>query len=129
MGTHRVISLIEEIFGGIELHACFSLVDSEGLVLYSTGDCLDQMLLEGLNAQLIVAFESTLKAFQDIPFSNSSLDYILINSGDIMFYVDDLAGDLGLFLIIRTRTDLMERVLPFLKSFVKTVEKNLTKSR
>ena len=128
MGTHKVISIIEEIFGGIELHACVSLVDSEGLVLYSTGDCLDQMILEGLNAQLIVAFESALRAFWDVPLSNASLDYILINSGAIMFYVDDLVGELGLFLIIRTRTDLMERVLPFLKSFVGIVEKNLIRS-
>jgi hypothetical protein len=117
--------VIEEIFGGIELHACLSLVDSEGLVLYSTGDCFDQWVLEGLNAQLIVAFESTMNAIAKLPVFDSPLDYILINAGDTMFYVDDLAGNLQLFLIIRTRTDLMEKVLPFLKSFVSSVEKNL----
>jgi len=125
LSTHQVISLIEEIFGGIELHACLSLVDSEGLLIYSTGDCLDQWVLEGLNAQLIVAFESTLKAISNLKTFGEPLDYILINAGDTMFYVDDLEGGHGLFLIIRTRTDLMGKVLPFLKSFVKSIEKNL----
>ncbi|MHA2224471.1 MAG: hypothetical protein ACXAC8_04665 [Candidatus Hodarchaeales archaeon] len=120
MGTHELISVIDETFGGIELPStCISLVDSDGLIIHSVGECDELMRLEGLNAHLIMSFETTLTELISL---NQILDSLVINTGETTFYVDDLSGGSGLFLIIRTSPKLMNKVLPFLKSFVKTIE-------
>lgn len=120
LGTHELISVIDEAFGGIELPGtCISLVDTDGLVIHSVGECDELMALEGLNAHLITSFESTLT---ELIALNQILDSIVLNTGATTFYVDDLSGGSGLFLIIRTSPKLMNKVLPFLKSFVRTIE-------
>ena len=123
MGTHEIIGVIVETFGGIELPGtCISLVDSDGLVIHSEGECDDLFMHESLNAYLILSFENTLAQLGGL---NQILDSLVINTGDAVYYVDDLSGGTGLFLIIRTSPKLMNRVLPFLKSLVKTIELTL----
>lgn len=122
MSAHNVIKVIEDTFQGIDLAACISLVDGDGLVIYSIGECADLWLLEGLNAYLIMAFESTLSKLLEL---NQILDSLVINTGESVFYVDDLRGSSNLYLIIRTSPKLMNKVLPFLKNFVRAVELSL----
>ncbi len=120
--AHNVIRIIEETFQGIDLAACISLVDADGLVIYSVGECADQWVLEGLNAYLIMSFESTLKKLVDL---NQMLDSLVVNTGESVFYIDDLRGGGNLYIIIRTSPKLMNKVLPFLKNFVKAIEISL----
>ncbi|MHA2202349.1 MAG: hypothetical protein ACW991_01550 [Candidatus Hodarchaeales archaeon] len=120
MGTHAIISVMEETFGGIDLPGtCISLVDSDGLVIHNEGECDDLPLLESLNAHLITSFENTLTQLISV---NQILDSIVLNTGEIVYYVDDLTGGSGLYLVIRTVPRLMNKVLPFLKSITKTIE-------
>lgn len=120
--AHNVIKIIEETFQGIDLAACISLVDTDGLVIYSVGECADQWLLEGLNAYLIMSFESTLQKLLEL---NQILDSLVVNTGESVFYIDDLRGGTDLFIIIRTSPKLMNKVLPFLKNFVNAIEISL----
>ena len=120
--AHNVIRIIEETFQGIDLAACISLVDADGLVIYSVGECADQWVLEGLNAYLIMSFESTLKKLVDL---NQMLDSLVVNTGESVFYIDDLRGGANLYIIIRTSPKLMNKVLPFLKNFVRAIEISL----
>ena len=122
MSAHNVIKVIEETFQGIDLAACISLVDSDGLVVHSIGECADQWLLESLNAYLIMSFESTLSQLLDL---NQILDSLVINTGESVFYIDDLRGKNDLYIIIRTSQKLMNKVLPFLKNFVRAIEMGL----
>ena len=122
MSAHNVIKVIEDTFQGIDLAACISLVDNDGLVIHSIGECADQWLLESLNAYLIMSFESTLSKLLDL---NQILDSLVINTGDSVFYIDDLRGKTDLYLIIRTSQGLMNKVLPFLKNFVRAIEMGL----
>ena len=111
---------MEETFGGIDLPGtCISLVDSDGLVIHNEGECDELLLLESLNAHLITSFENTLTQLISV---NQILDSIMLNTGDIVYYVDDLTGGTGLYLVIRTNPRLMNKVLPFLKSITKTIE-------
>lgn len=120
MGTHEVISVIDEVFGDIQLPGtCISLVDSDGLVIHSIGECDDLPVLESLNAHLITSFENTLTQLRSL---NQVLDSIVISTAEAAFYIDDLRGGTGLLLIIRTTSKLMYKVLPFLKNFVRTIE-------
>lgn len=122
MSAHDVIKVIDDTFQGIDLAACISLVDNDGLVIHSIGECADQWLLESLNAYLIMSFESTLSKLLDL---NQILDSLVINTGDSVFYIDDLRGKTDLYLIIRTSQGLMNKVLPFLKNFVRAIEMGL----
>lgn len=122
MSAHNVIKVIEETFLGIDLAACISLVDNDGLVVHSIGECPDQWFLESMNAYLISAFESTLSQLLDL---NQILDSLVINTGESVFYIDDLRGHNDLYIIIRTSQKLMNKVLPFLKNFVRAIEMGL----
>lgn len=123
MSAHEIISIIEEIFSGIDIAACISIVDSDGLVIYSIGtQCEEQTILESLNAYLIMSFESTLTQLIAL---NQILDSLIINTGEAVFYIDDLRGSANLYVVIRTSPTLLNKVLPFLKSFVRTLEKAL----
>jgi hypothetical protein len=120
--AHNVIQVIEETFQGIDLAACISLVDADGLVIYSVGECADQIFLEGLNAYLIMSFESTLAKLLEL---NQILDSLVVNTGESVFYIDDLRGGSNLYIIVRTTQKLMNKVLPFLKNFVRAIELSL----
>lgn len=123
VATHELISIIEEALGGIELPGtCLSLVDSDGLIIHSVGGCGELAFLESLHAHLITSFEATLTQLENL---NQKLDSIVISAGETVFYVDDLTGGTGLYLIIRTTPELMNKVLPFLKSVVRTIELGL----
>jgi len=122
MSAHNVIKVIEDTFQGIDLAACISLVDNDGLVVHSIGECPDQWFLESMNAYLISAFESTLTQLLDL---NQILDSLVINTGESVFYIDDLRGKADLYIIIRTSQKLMNKVLPFLKNFVRAIEMGL----
>ncbi len=119
MGAHDLILMIEEVLGGINLPACISLVDNDGLIIHSVGECVDQWLLENLNAHLIMSYESTMEKLKGL---NEVLDSLVIHTGDKVFYVDDIRGVGGLFIIVQTSSELMDKVLPFLKNFVKKFE-------
>lgn len=120
-----LIAVIEEALSGMELPACMSLVDTDGLVVYSIGNCLETVLLESFNAHLIMSFESTMTELLGL---NEVLDYQILNTGDKSIYIDDLRGSEGLFIIVQTNPEIMTKILPFLKSFVSSVESAFERS-
>ena len=125
MGTHEIIKIFDSVFSGIDLPACISLVDNNGLLIYSVGECADQWVLESLFSYLIMSFELT----QDkLKLTSEHLDSLVVTTERKVFYIDDISGELDLYIIIQTSPDLMNKVLPFLKNIVTSVEKNLKKS-
>ena len=121
LGTHEIIKTFDSVFSGIDLPACISLVDSDGLLIYSVGECADQWVLESLFSYLIMSFELT----QDkLKLTNEHLDSLVVTTKTKVFYIDDISGNLDLYIIIQTSPDLMSKVLPFLKNIVTSVEKN-----
>jgi hypothetical protein len=123
ISTHEVISVIEEAFGDIDIPACISLVDTDGLIIHSIGStCGDQIFLESLNAHLIMSFELTMEKLLAL---NEILDSLVVHTGEKVFYIDDIRGREGLFIIVESNPNLMNKVLPFLKNFVQSIEKTL----
>ena len=125
MGTHEIIEIFNSVFSGIDLPACISLVDNNGLVIYSVGECADQWLLESLFSYLIMSFELTR---DKLKLTREKLDSLVVTTERKVFYIDDISGTLGLYMIIQTNPDLMNRVLPFLKNIVSSVEENFKKT-
>lgn len=125
LGTHEIIKIFDSVFSGIDLPACISLVDNNGLLIYSVGECADQWVLESLFSYLIMSFELT----QDkLKLASEHLDSLVVTTERKVFYIDDISGELDLYIIIQTSPDLMNKVLPFLKNIVTSVEKNFEKS-
>lgn len=123
--THKLIQNFETVFGGIDLPACISICDDNGLIIYSVGECADQLILESLFGYLIMSFEST---SEKLKLTNEYLDNLLIQTKSKVFYVDDIQQEFGLYMIVQTTPELMNKVLPFLKNIVRTISKIITKS-
>jgi len=125
LGTHEIIEIFNSVFSGIDLPACISLVDNNGLLIYSVGECADQWILESLFSYLIMSFELTR---DKLKLTREKLDSLVVTTERKVFYIDDISGTLGLYMIIQTNPDLMNRVLPFLKNIVSSVEENFKKT-
>ncbi len=125
LGTHEIIKIFNSVFSGIDLPACISLVDSDGLLIYSVGECADQWSLESMFSYLIMSFESTR---EKLKLTDEFLDSLVVATKIKVYYVDDISGELDLYMIIQTSPNLMNKVLPFLKNIVTSVEKNLHKT-
>ena len=126
MAYNELIGDFEDVFGGIDLPACISICDNEGLLIYSVGDCDNQWILESLYSSLVMSYESTQK---QLNLTNESLDSLVITTGSNVYYIDEISHDLGLYMIIQTDPELMNKVLPFLKSLVKIIEKTLKRRK
>ena len=122
LGTHEIIKIFNSVFSGIDLPACISLVDSDGLLIYSVGECEDQWVLESLFSYLIMSYESTR---EKLKLTDENLDSLVVSTKKKVFYVDDISGNFDLYMILQTSPNLMNKVLPFLKNIVTSVEKNL----
>ena len=125
MGTHEIIKIFDSVFSGIDLPACISLVDADGLLIYSVGECEDQWVLESMFSYLIMSFESTR---EKLKLTDEFLDSLVVSTKKKVFYVDDISGKFDLYMILQTSPNLMNKVLPFLKNIVTSVEKNLEKT-
>ena len=125
LGTHEIIQIFNSVFSGIDLPACISLVDSDGLLIYSVGECEDQWVLESMFSYLIMSYESTR---EKLKLTDEYLDSLVVSTKKKVFYVDDITGKFDLYMILQTSPNLMNKVLPFLKNIVTSVEKNLQKT-
>jgi hypothetical protein len=123
--THKMIQTFESVFGGIDLPACISICDDNGLIIYSVGECGDQWLLESLFSYLIMSFEST---SQKLNLTDESLDNLVIQTNSKIFYVDDIQKEHGLYMIVQTTPELMSKVVPFLKNIVNAIARIISKS-
>ena len=125
LGTHEIIKIFNSVFSGIDLPACISLVDHNGLLIYTVGECADQWSLESLFSYLIMSFELTR---DKLKLTDENLDSLVVTTKTKVFYIDDISGKFDLYMIIQTSPNLMNKVLPFLKNIVTSVEKNLEKA-
>ena len=126
MAYNELIGDFEDVFGGIDLPACISICDNEGLLIYTVGDCDNQWILEGLYSSLIMSYEKTQK---QLNLTNESLDSLVITTERKVYYIDEISYDLELYMIIQTDPELMNKVLPFLKSLVMIIEKTLKRRK
>ena len=125
LGTHEIIQAFEAVFGEmIDLPACISICDNDGLLIYSVGECEDQWALESLLSYLIMSYEATQ---EKLSLTDENLDSLVITTGNKVYYVDNVGGKEGLFMIIQTTPVLMTKVLPFLKNIVINIEKSLVR--
>ena len=120
--TYEIIGNFETVFGGIDLPACISICDNDGLLIYTVGECEDQWILESLYSHLIASFESTQ---EQLKLTKEILDSLVITTGTKVYYIDEISHDFGLYMIIQTDPSLMNKVLPFLKNLVIAIERSL----
>ena len=126
MAYNELIGDFEDVFGGIDLPACISICDDEGLLIYSVGDCENQWILESLYSSLVSSYEQTQK---QLDLTNEALDSLVITTESRVYYIDEISLDMGLYMIIQTYPELMNKVLPFLKSLVRIIEKTLKRRK
>jgi hypothetical protein len=126
MAYSELIGDFEDVFGGIDLPACISICDTEGLLIYSVGACENQWILESLYSSLVKSFESTQ---EQLNLTNESLDSLLITTGSKVYYIDEISHEFELYMIIQTDPELMNKVLPFLKSLVMIIERTLKRKK
>lgn len=121
MGHQEVIALFTEALCGIELPACITLCDNEGLILFSVGNCLgDDLQAQNLYAYLIMTYDAAVTNLKTV---KEEADNILISSkDDHAFFVDCIDEETGVFLLVKAKQGMMTKVLPFLNSIIKKME-------
>jgi len=119
MGTHIVISLLQEALGDLNLPGCVAICDGDGLALTSLGERCDEMVCY---ACLLVAFEETEKQLERLEEAITSM--IVSTSRDTSFFIHKLR-EKSLFVVFYTQIDTMEKVLPFLRTLVRKIERLL----
>jgi hypothetical protein len=122
LAQHEVIAVFQEALSDIQLPACITLSDEEGLILYSIGDCGDDIVIESVNAQLIMAYESLRTSLVD---SKRELDYLLTSSSECSYFIDNLNSGKH-FMIVRTKEEIMMKILPFLRSVTDSIQKMMS---
>ena len=82
------------------------------------------MYLYVMLSYLIMSYEATQ---EKLSLTDENLDSLVITTGNKVYYVDNIGGKEGLFMIIQTTPVLMTKVLPFLKNIVINIEKSLVR--
>jgi hypothetical protein len=90
--AQQIISLLNRIFGGVELPLCISIMNSEGMDVFSTKNC-EHEEIETTNVLGLMAFEelsSALKrraqvAVQTLIFRTDDREYFLTPVGQSLY--------------------------------------------
>src|SRR3989304_5478693 len=114
-----VIETFESAFKDFELPAsCIAIVDSNGLSLHTTGACPSLELFEGILGGIISAFERLRESLK--ASFNEVVSLITIELEEFSYYVDDIPNT-DLYLVARTRKDLLFKAYPFLANVANTL--------
>ncbi|MHA2174432.1 MAG: hypothetical protein ACXABI_06355 [Candidatus Hodarchaeales archaeon] len=126
MGHEEVISAFEQTFK-IDIPGIVSIVDNEGMIIYSNNQFEELDILQGIYAQLLTSFEKTASGVSSISSNHlQSVNLTLTTDDDksISYVVFDLNWK-GTYFIIRAEIDLMHKVHPILNALIPQITKIL----
>ncbi|MFX0205283.1 MAG: hypothetical protein ACFFDT_04810 [Candidatus Hodarchaeota archaeon] len=127
MGHEEVIQAFDKTFGKLDVPGVISLVDNEGMVIYTNELSEELDLLQGIYAQLLTSFERTASGVSSISSNHlQSVNLTLRNDEDkaISYVVFDLNWE-DTYFIIRAEVDLMYKVQPILNALIPQITKIL----
>ncbi|MHA2074529.1 MAG: hypothetical protein ACW97X_07910 [Candidatus Hodarchaeales archaeon] len=127
MGHEEVISAFEQTFKNIDIPGIVSIVDSEGMIIYSNNQFDELDILQGIFAQLLSSFEKTASGVSRISSNHLQSVNLTLTSDDeksISYVVFDLNWE-GTYFIIRAEIDLMHKVHPILNALIPQITKTL----
>jgi hypothetical protein len=127
MGHEQIIHAFEKTFGTLDVPGVISLVDNEGMVIYTNELSEELDLLQGIYAQLLTSFENTASGVSSISSNHlQSVNLTLRNDEDkaISYVVFDLNWE-DTYFIIRAEVDLMHKVQPILNALIPQITKIL----
>ena len=105
--VHLVIELFQQALGDLDLPACISLLDAEGLTLYSVGQCDDLSY-----ANLVILFEESKKQLERL---NKIPTGLIINTNTgLSYYIHEL-GNTRLFVVVYSEYATMLNIFPLLE--------------
>lgn len=120
MGHDEVISAFEQTFKNIDVPGTVSIVDNEGMIIYSNNQFEELDLLQGIYAQLLTSFEKTASGVSKVSSNQlESINLTLTNDEEksISYIVFDLNWK-GTYFIIRAEIDLMNKIQPILNNLI-----------
>ena len=127
MGHEEVISAFEQTFRNIDIPGIVSIVDNEGIIIYSNNQFDELDILQGIFAQLLTSFEKTASGVSRISSNHLQSVNLTLTSDDeksISYVVFDLKWK-GTYFIIRAEIDLMHKVHPILNALIPQIIKTL----
>ncbi|MFW9903292.1 MAG: hypothetical protein ACFFFH_03090 [Candidatus Thorarchaeota archaeon] len=127
MGHEEVISAFEQTFKNIDVPGTVSIVDNEGMIIYSNDQFEELDILQGIYAQLLTSFEKTASRVSRISSNQlESINLTLTNDEEksISYIVFDLNWK-GTYFIIRAEIDLMNKIQPILNSLIPQITRIL----
>ena len=126
MGHEEVIFAFEQTFK-IDVPGIVSIVDNEGMIIYSNNQFEELDILQGIYAQLLTSFEKTASGVSRISSNHLQSVNLTLTSDDeksISYVVFDLKWK-GTYFIIRAEIDLMHKVHPILNALIPQIIKTL----
>ncbi len=127
MGHEDVISAFEQTFRNIDVPGIVSIVDNEGMVIYSNNQFEELDILQGIYAQLLTSFEKTASGVSRVSSNHlQSINLTLTSDDDksLSYVVFDLNWK-GVYFIIRAEIDLMHKIHPILNALIPQITKVL----
>ena len=127
MGHEEVISAFEQTFKNIDVPGTVSIVDNEGMIIYSNNQFEELDILQGIYAQLLTSFEKTASGVSRVSSNHlASINLTLTNDDEksISYVVFDLNWK-GTYFIIRAEIELMNKIQPILKALIPQITKIL----
>ncbi len=127
MGHEEVISAFEQTFKNIDVPGTVSIVDNEGMIIYSNNQFEELDLLQGIYAQLLTYFEKTASGVSKVSFTHlESINLTLTNDEEksVSYVVFDLNWK-GTYFIIRAEIDLMNKIHPILNALIPQITRIL----
>ncbi len=127
MGHEDVISAFEQTFKNIDVPGIVSIVDNEGMVIYSNNQFEELDILQGIYAQLLTSFEKTASGVSRVSSNHlQSINLTLTSDDDksLSYVVFDLNWK-GVYFIIRAEIDLMHKIHPILNALIPQITKVL----
>ena len=119
MSAIKIIEIIKEIFGDVDLPVCVSIVDNEdGLTLFETKTC-DKMKLsdEMTNIFGLMAFDELSKTLKNR--TKRSVDMLVFRSGDLEYFIMPVSD--VIFMCAVAKTGSMGKIISFLNGIAHQV--------
>jgi hypothetical protein len=127
MGHEEVISAFEQTFKNMDVPGTVSIVDNQGMIIYSNNKFEELDILQGIYAQLLTSFEKTASGVSRVSSNHlASINLTLTNDEEksISYIVFDLNWK-GTYFIIRAEIDLMNKIQPILNALIPQITKIL----
>ena len=118
--VHSLTIMFSTTFSGLT-KSCVSLVDDQGLDLFSSKGCGDDYQSEAIAATLVRSIHESKKTIGDVDPSCSDLRNVTFETKDKVLHCSEIPHN-GIYLIIRTPKQHYTKTREILDSFIETLE-------